>query len=324
MKKTRILQATALAIVAGLSLTFLSACSERVDTDYVGIYYLAGPSDGQKFDHCFDPGSSDDVAWNNDVYRVPANMRTWYVAPAGTPGADSNKAITVTAKPQQDQPSGVQVDIWSQVNFSLNTYCGADNKDPNSPLIQWWQRIGKRYKADTTEGWKDMLGVTLVSAQAAAARTVAKEYTADELVANTKREEVQARISQLLQDEIKRLTGGDFFCGPGFDRKKPETCGELKFSIIDVDFTNKAVQDARDAKQAAQEKAAALAIEAQGQVDAANKLRELYNNPAWVAMQVADKQKEAALACAQAPNCVLIVGGGNGANVNVNTSTNNR
>ena len=71
---------------------------------------------------------------------LPNSLRTWNIAPQGTPGADSNAAIVVNSKPEADQPSGVQVSLWMQTNFALNTYCGANNRDHNAPLPQFWER----------------------------------------------------------------------------------------------------------------------------------------------------------------------------------------
>jgi hypothetical protein len=68
------------------------------------------------------------------------------------------------------------------------------------------------------------------------------------------------------------------------------------------------IQDARNAKQKAIEQAAAQVAAAQGQVDAAAKQRDLYNNPAWVALQKAQIQLQIAQACGQNPNCHMIMG----------------
>lgn len=288
-----------------------AACSEIAPPDEMGLYYLQGSSDGYKFDHCYDPGSTTDAVWNNSVVLVPASLRTWNIAAPGTPGADSNTPITVNSAPEVGQPSGVQVNLWTQTNFSLNTFCGKDNDDPNSPLVQWWEKIGRRYHADTPDGWKAMLTATIVTALETSSRSVVRGYTADVLVSGAKREEVQNKIAELFQAEIKRLSGGEFFCSPTFDRRNPK-CGEVQVLLKDVDYSNPSIQAARDEKQAAVEKAAAAVAAAQGQVDAADKLKGLYNNPAWVELQKAQLQLEQVKACAANPNCTVVVGG-NGA-----------
>jgi hypothetical protein len=57
-------------------------------------------------------------------------------------------------------------------------------------------------------------------------------------------------------------------------------------------------------------------IEAQGKVDAANKLGALLDSPAWLEYQKALMQLQAVQACAVNPNCTVVMPG---AAVNVNT-----
>lgn len=296
-----------LALLATLGSS--TACAEIAPPDQVGLYYLEGQIDGFKFDHCFNPGSTDDVIWNNSKMLVPASRRTWHIAPEGTPGADSNTPIVVNSKAEKDQPSGVQISLWTTAAFMLNTFCGKDNNDPGSPVVQWWEKIGRRYyEADTTPDksrwWGDMLGATIVTAQETVAKSVGRTYTDDELVSGTVREQAQRDISNLFQTELKRVAGGDFFCSPTFDRLKGE-CGPVEIVLRDADYTNPNIQAARDEKQASVERAAALVADAQGRVDAAAKLAELYRNEAWVAIELAKIEAEA---CAKAASCTMLSG----------------
>ena len=117
-----------MAAIAALSLIGLSACAEIAEPDKVGLYYAEGQIDGYKFDHCIDPGASDDALWNNSVVWLPNNLRTWNIAPQG---GDTDVPITVASKPEPNQPSGVQVNVWSQANLMLNTDC----TDASSVLV---------------------------------------------------------------------------------------------------------------------------------------------------------------------------------------------
>lgn len=313
-KKIRILSVIALSVVlAGVT----AGCSEIAPPDEVGLYYMKGQIDGYHFDHCFDPGSTDKWIANNEVIKLPNSLRTWNIAPNGTPGADSNTPIVVNAAPEKDQPSGPQVSLWTQTNFSLNTFCGKDNNDKNSPIVQFWEKIGRRYGADNDTGWKKMLSNTIVTALETSARSVVREYTADVLVSGTKREEVQTKISALFQTEIKRVVGGDFFCSPTFDRKTAElVCGEVQVLLKDVDYTNVDIQKARDEKQAAVERAAAQVAEAQGKVQAAAAQDKLYQNKAWIELELAKLKLQQVQACSANPNCTVILGADNGVIVN--------
>jgi hypothetical protein len=300
-------------LVGLMALPFLSACSEIAAPDAVGLYYMQGQSDGNKFDHCMKPGQVDDPVWNNSVYYVPNNVRTWNVAPTG---GDTNQALVVTAKPDAGQQSGLEVLVYTQTNFKLNTYCGTDNKDPNSPIVQWWQNLGDRYDADTGPGWLNMLNNTVVPALEKAKNTL-RAYTADELVLGAVWTEAEKQFASTFSTELERLSGGDYFCGPDFNRARPD-CSAVQVSIKDVDYRDQGIQAARNDKQKALEEAQASVARAQGAVAAAEAQKALYNNPAWVQLEIANRQLETAKACAASQKCTMIIDGSGG--VQVHTS----
>lgn len=290
-------------IVAGVVLALaLTGCSTIAEPDQVGLYYDKGNSDGYHFDKCIDPGTTGDSEWNNEIVYLPTSLRTWNIAPEH---GDDNKAITVATKPEENQPSGVQVNTWLTVNFYLNTNC--DGKP--SPVQQFWEQVGRRYHADTDDGWKNMLYSTFEPVLQKVVQDVVRTYGADALVGNVGgiRSDAQQKISDAFAEELKRATGGQYFCGPTFNRAKAD-CPPIEVLIRDIDYTDPGIQDARNAKQKAIEQAAANVAAAQGELDAANKRGQLYNNPAWVKLQLAQKQLEAIQACAQNPNCTIIIG----------------
>ena len=308
-------------MLAGVAAVLLlgtgTACSYgNPGADEVGLYYEEGSLDGQNFLECVDPGESimtGDLFEESDaIYPVPASLRTWNIAPQG---GDSNIPITVAAAPEAGQPSGVQVNLWVQFAFSINSSCAGDAA---SPAVQWWEKVGRRYFADDdtenkTEWWGRMLQNTIVPAAEAVSRTKARAYSADALVSGAANVELQKAVAADLPGELKRLTGGSYFCSPTFDRGKPDQCGEVQVLLKDVDYTNPAIQAARDEKQKAIELAAAKVAEAQGKVDAAAKEAELYKNPSWVQLELAKMELEAAKAqseaCAKAASCVISGGG---------------
>lgn len=288
-------------MAATLSIGALSACAVQAPPDQVGLFYMKGPSDGNHFGHCVKPGTADDWEANNEVIWVPTSTRTWNIA---VEGGDTNRPITVAAKPEENQPSGVQVNVWSMTNFALNTNCDAGQ---DSPVVQWWEKLGRRYDATTVEGWRAMLLNTVVPALETATRVVIRDYNADPLVAGINLVEVQDRIADVFAEELRRLSGGDFFCGPTFDRASVE-CPPVEVIVKDVDYSDPGIQEARNAKVKALELAAALVAEAEGKVRAAEAQAELYNNPAWVELEKARLQYEMVKACASNPNCTVVLG----------------
>lgn len=302
MRKKRVI---ATALIGAVLIGSVSACNEVAPPDEVGLYYAQGPIDGNHFDHCYDPGTSTDPVWNNGTVLLPTSLRTWKISEDST---DSKTPITVPSAPEPSQPSGVLVKVWTQTNFMLNTNCDG-GKD--SPVVQFWEKIGRRYNANQVDGWKTMLENTIVTALTTVTATVIRQYPADVLVAGSKKDEIQERISELFTPELKRLVGGDFFCGPTFDRHGKD-CPPVQVLLLPIDYANPAIQAARDEKQAAIEKAAALVAQAQGQVDAAAKLASLYSNPAWVELQLEQTRLQEVQACASNPSCTIVIGG-NGA-----------
>lgn len=319
----------AITILTGIAAIGLmsSACSTIAPPDGVGLYYLEGNSDGYKFDKCIDPGQTGDAEWNNSVVYLPTNLRTWTMDdmpdPADgtkfikTPGADSAEVTVVSTKPQEGQPSGIQVKVATKTSFILNTYC--DNK--GGVVRDFWEKIGRRYHADTPQGWVDMLNAVLVPTLKTIIRDAVRGYNADPLIANENgvQAEVQKQVSERLATEFNRTAGGNFFCGPTFKRDKAD-CPSLELLIIDVDFADAGLRAARNEKQRNIELAAAKLADAQGtanaliesargQAESATKLQALYNSPGWVKLQQTIENAKALIeACKVAKECRLIVG----------------
>lgn len=292
------------ALAAGiLLLGGLTACSEIAPPNQVGLWYAQGQADGNKFDHCVKPSEVDKWIANNEVYWVPNDVRTWNVAPSG---GDTDQALVLTAKPETGQQSGLEVLVWTQTNFKLNTFCGSDDKDASSPVVRWWQDLGDRYDANTVDGWRNMLLNTVVPALEKA-KNVLRSYTADELVLGTVWAEAEQAFATTFTTELTRLSGGTYFCGPDFQRASPD-CSPVQVSIKDVDYRDPGIQAARNDKQKAVETAAAAVAKAQGEVAAAEAQKALYSNPQWMQIQLETIRLEQIKACASAPSCRLIIG----------------
>lgn len=305
----------ALIAAAAVAALVLSGCSTSADPDYVGLYYMKGSSDGYQFGECIQPGQIGDFEWNNEVIFLPTNLRTWVIDDAE--GSDQKEEIVVTAAPTEGQPSGVPVRVATKTAFYLNTFC-----DENGGVArEFWEKIGRRYKADTAEGWRDMLLKEFVPVQKSIIKDVARKYQADPLIANKDGIQTDAakEITEKLATEFNRIAGGKFFCGPSFNRNKPD-CPALELLIIGVELADPGVQAARNEKQkqlelaaaklaAAQGEANALIEKARGEAEAAAKLQALYNSAGWVELQKTIANTQAIIeACTAAKECKLFVG----------------
>lgn len=310
-------RAMALIVAVSMAGVVLTGCTSVTDPDEVGLYYSIGSIDGNTFDHCTKPGGTDDEPYNDEIYYLPMSARTWTIA--NNDKADSRDPIIASAKAEAGQPSGVEVKVWSQTKFVLNTFCGGDGK--GGVVKEFWEKTGRRYHADTDDGFKDMLLDNLVAALQKVTRDAIRQYSADELIGNLDgaTTKAQTQISNAFASELNRMAGGPFFCGPSFNRAKSD-CPPVEFSILDVKYADDGIQAARNEKVKALEQAAAklataqgeanaLVAEAEGKARAAKALEALYSSPGWVSLQKAITQQQGLIeACRAAKECRLIVG----------------
>lgn len=337
MKNGRIMRRVGVVLAALALLGGTAACTSQTQPNHVGLYYFIGSEEGNHFDHCTKPSLTDDFTINDAIFYVPIDGRTWIND--DVEGADDKDLILVTAKPEPGQTTGAAVKISSQTSFLLNTFCGADNRDKNSPLVVWWEKYGRGYGADVDPGqtpeeqrkdpgWVAMLRAVLVPALKTAIKDSAKNYPASALVSGAanspmivdkvERKGLRVEIGELLASELKRLTGGEFFCGPSYNRQSAE-CPKVEVTT-QAEYASADLLEAQAEKQAAVERAAAALAEASGKVDAANKLKDLLSKEQWLEYQQtvivplekakieADAQVKMAEKCAASPSCKLILG----------------
>jgi hypothetical protein len=351
--KLKKLVATALTVGAVLS---ASACSGvKPEPDSIILYYKAGTGDDKRFQECVPGGTTGPWSADNQVFELPRSLRTWNIREDGS--GDSKDPIRSGSLPNlKDNVSqpGAEVAVWTSVDFYLNTFCGADNKDPNSPIVQFWEQTGRRKWngksiADDGEGkfnedaWATMLRNTLVTAEEKAIRAETRKYTADVLDANIDGvyQKMEQQLGRILNAEVKAKVGGDYFCGAGYkggaevewsewvadgtDDKgevkvkeivKKGTCPPVRVSVNDVNLADKKIADARAEVFAAEQRAKAALIDAQSKVDVANKLKEA-NPEVILELERLKTQLAIAQACASNPNCTLIVDTAGGADVTV-------
>lgn len=324
----------ALAAVAVVGV--LGACSSRAEPDEIGLYYTKGSVEGTKFQECVEPSTKGPGTVNDEIYWLPTSLRTWNIQPEG---GDTATPITAGSKPDANGQAGPQVHVWATTEFYLNSDCtDADGRETTqSPVVLFWEKTGRRYSvtaAQGDEGWKNMLLNTLVPVLERTMQSVTRNFTADELDANIADTWVKAEA--LMREEftaqLRSKVGGDYFCGPeyqrdrevtwtqktvknennafvfGADESKSGTCPPVKVTISNVDYADKGLQDARAATRKAAEDAKKRLIEAQAKVDEARILSKAANDPNYMRLKELETQLQMAQACAANPNCTLIIG----------------
>ena len=302
------LMRAALLAGAGLMAVLVAAgCTITPQPDEIKLHYHGGPLEGNSFDRVVLPGDSAGN-WNvaDTTVGLPTSLRTWNIAPGS---ADQDVPIVAPAK------DNVPVAVWLQVNMLLNTNTDDAEGFPGGTLREFWEVIGRRYKADTEGGWLDMMAVTVVPALTKAVTDTVRAYDSEPLVYNTDGvyADVQPEIGRRFQAELERLSGGDFFCGTSFVpdwRDGGGECPNVELILTNVDFANADIQAARDQRAVAEEEAAAALVEAQGHTAAQNELNQALADPAYLEYLIAQMQLQAAQACAAGANCTVIVGAG--------------
>lgn len=314
MTKTRIRRlprGVVLGVAAAVVAAGATGCTTTPQPDEIVLHYHGGPFEGNNFDRVILPGTSAGN-WNVADTRVflPTNLRTWNVAPGS---ADQDVPFVA---PSADN---VPVAVWLQVNMLLNTNHDDGGDDfEGGTLREFWEVIGKRYDANTDEGWREMMLVTVVPALTKAVTDTVRSYEADPLVYNTDGiyPEVQTRIGRLFLDELIRLSGGEFFCGTSFVptwRNGDGSCPAPELILTNIDFANPAIQAARDERRVEEEQAAARLVEAEGHTQAQEELNAALSDPDYLAYLIAQMELQAAQAqaqaCQQSANCTVIGGG---------------
>lgn len=340
------------ALAAVAVIATLGACSSRAEPDEIGLYYTKGSVEGTKFQECVEPSTKGPGTVNDEIYWLPTSLRTWNIQPEG---GDTATPITAGSRPDATGQAGPQVHVWATTEFYLNSDCTDDagKETTGAPIVLFWEKTGRRYgvtAADGDAGWLKMLQNTLVPVLERTMQSVTRNFTADELDANI--EDTWAKAEALMRDEftvqLRGKVGGDYFCGPeyqrdkevtwnqktvkrepstdvaggktekftfGADEPKSGTCPPVKVAISNVDYADKGLQDARAATRKAAEDAKKRLIEARAKVDESNILAKSASDPNYMRLKELETALAIAQACAANPNCTLVVGG-NGTIVN--------
>lgn len=345
----------AAAIFGAALIGGLAGCSVYSDPDEILLKYKAGVGDDRVFEKCIQPGHSGGQPVDDQVFSLPTSLRTWNIRADGS--GDSTQPIGSGSKPGPDNQPGPAVVVWTTADFYLNTDCGKDGKDPNSPIVQFWEQTGHRpwkdghgVSEDGEDGfdikaWRVMLLNTLVPAEEKAIREQTRFYTADELDANLGGVWglMEAKLGPAFNTEVRAKVGGDYFCGAGFKRdkltgdvetvtwteqvvgddgkvseiQKSGKCPPIRISITGIDFANAEIAQARANVFKAEQDAKAALINAQKDADVAKIKASSAADPNYIRLRELEAQVALAEACARNANCTVIAGTNLGA-ININ------
>lgn len=321
-----------MALLAVLLLS--SGCSTQAAVDEVGLHFSGGPIEGRKFQRIINPGSGSTILGiADDVFWLPVGQRNYIVSKKAQDGdRPVPDFIRVPTK------GGVMMDFEISVYFKLNTSTNDIKDFKGGTLRKFYEEICRKYKCDTEDGWDKMLNDNFRKIIETSMRQKVFNFGVEELYANADSgasgtgdaiQKIQEEIAQALKDNVNSSLGGNYFCGPTFEREGDE-CPAFQFIInsatpADENVINSfeaqriaanevitAENKAKSREAEARGTAAVKKAEAQGIVDAQNALRDL--SPQFLKLQ----EIEAMKACATSGKTICIFGGsGQGINLNL-------
>jgi regulator of protease activity HflC (stomatin/prohibitin superfamily) len=287
--------------------------------DMIGLHYTGGPIDGQQFVKIIEPGSGNRfLGLQDQLALLPVTQRDYTAS--DDDGADG-PPIVAPAR------GGVDMKFDVGAYFTLNTNADVARR--------FYERVCIKFECDSDEGWNAMLKVNFRRPIEQAIQQSIRDYTVNELYAGVPEagaatdeeatailERVQDQISADLKENINTVLGGDFFCGPTFDRSVDE-CPDFEFQITSATPISDAVRNAFNDNAASQQ----AVVTARNNAESALAVAE-GNRAAQEAVQASLtpeylrlREIEAMARCADNPNCtVVFTDGSTGVNVQTGTS----
>lgn len=298
----------AAVVVVFTAIIMLFSAWGSVPSNKVGLHYNGGPIEGQSFERIVQPGSGAQFLGPRDTLALlPTDQRSYTTCNADNVNGDTCDGPDIVAATK----GGAEMRFRLGVSFKLNT---------GDEIVQkFYEQICRKYDCASGDGWDDMLQVVFRGPIEQAVQQSVRNYTVDQLFAGVDPdgdstsilEDVQKAIAADLKDNINNFVGGAYFCGPGFDRSKPEACPDFQFQITDAVPTSKSVRDAFSSNLAsaqkkitAQNNADAEVAEAEGKRRAQEALSGLYTEQAYIDYLEALAHQE----CAKRPGCTMIIG----------------
>lgn len=287
-----------------------------VPVNKVGLHYTGGPIEGESFAGILPPGSGAKYLGVADhLVKLPIDQRSYTTCNADNVDGDKCDGPDIVAATK----GGAEMRFRIGVSFKLNT--------GDKTVRRFYEQVCRKFNCDSGDGWDKMLQVKFRGPIEQAIQQSVRGYTVDQLFAGIPGagdpegedstailQRVQEDIAKDLKENINHFVGGDYFCGPDFDRAKPDECSEFQFQITDAVPVDESVRDAfaanvssRQAVITAQNNADAEVAEAEGTKRAQEALKGLYSDPTYIAYVKA----LAAEACAKNPHCTMIIGSDN-------------
>lgn len=244
------------------------------------------------------------------LHELPATQRKYIVSKNSNEG--DRRTSDFLPGPTKDR---VIAELELAVTFKLNT-------EPTA-VRRFYEQLCVKYHCEDLSpggGWDKLLNDNFRQVLENAVQQETRQINAADL--NNNQDVIvrmQNDIASHLKDDFNQVLGGNFFCGPTFDRNRPSECPDFKFVIKNITLPQ-GLQDAFTAQQAS----AAQIVVKQTRRPRPRPLPRGWppsrtpSSPPHPAIPAVLKV-QAETQCAQRPGCTLVISdGATTPNVNIN------
>lgn len=232
------------------------------------LIYSGGTWEEKEYKGLLDPGSTNEgTGIGSSTYCYRIDQRS-YIASAQD-GRGDTRPVQVAAKGEVEG-SVVRMNVEYQLYFTLN--------QDEDVIRAFHENLGVKTEAWDEDGWVTMLQEYFEPQIERALETAALRHDWRALYADEEaRREFQRDTVSTLQQNIRDVIGGDYFCGPAYDGTNE--CGAFTFTVGKPEPVNADIISAIERRVEAEELTAAQAQENEriaAQVEGEERLVELY------------------------------------------------
>ena len=311
-----LLRAALAALAVAVVLMVLSQSAnafKSTPVDKVGLSYTGGPIAGIHFQRVVAPGSGRFFnGFFSSLRLLPATQRNYILSK--NPDESDRRTSDFIPGPTKDR---VIAEVELAVTFKLNT-------EP-ATVRRFYEQLCLKYRCEDLSpggGWSRLLNENFRPVLENAVQQETRQVNAADL--NNNQEVItrmQAGIGSHLKDDFNQVLGGNFFCGPTFDRNQPSVCPEFEFVITNITLP----KDLQDAFTAQQSSAAQVVVKeneaAQAKATAEGVAAQQNAVQAALTPQYLEYLRvQAETLCAQRTGCTLVISDGASPDINVNAN----
>ena len=201
------------ALAAIVMVIMISGCSTvSTEPDEVALHYSGGSFSSKNFKECVAPSDRQFNGPGDEHYVYPANQRTFSFTGTSSE-AEMDPVPVVTSDGQTLRVPGF-------VKFTLTSECNS--------LYDFHEKVGVKYDAYTSDGWRTLLNDYLGVAVTSALNDAAGDAGWQPLYRDSKiRADIESELNTVLQGRVNSSLGGDWLKINSVTLSKPLASEEL-------------------------------------------------------------------------------------------------